>query len=75
MLNRKVIELLLQLKSAKAHGKSYKKSNHTCSAIFCVTVCLALGYNGGVFKDNNKSDNINNSSIMNALKMRFASYM
>ena len=25
MLNRKVIELLLQLKSAKAHGKNYIK--------------------------------------------------
>ena len=34
MSNRKFIELLLQLKSAKAHGKN--KSNHTWSSMFCV---------------------------------------
>ena len=38
MSNREVIEFHLQLKSAKAHGKIYKKSNHTCSTIFCVIV-------------------------------------
>ena len=38
MSNRKVIKLLLQLKSAKAHCKNYIKSNHTWSAIFCVIV-------------------------------------
>ena len=39
MSNRKVIELLLKLKSAKAHGKNYIKPNHTWSAIFSVIVC------------------------------------
>ena len=38
MSNRKVIELLLQLKSAKAHGKTTYKSNHTWSTIFSVIV-------------------------------------
>ena len=38
MSNCEVTELLLQLKNAKAHGKNYIKSNHTWSAIFCVTV-------------------------------------
>ena len=36
MSNCKVIELLLQLKSAKANGKNYIKV--TFSAIFCVIV-------------------------------------
>ena len=36
MSNSKVTELLLQLKSAKAHGKNYIRSNHTWSTIFCV---------------------------------------
>ena len=38
MSNRKVIELLLQLKSAKAHGKNYKKPNQTWFAVFSVIV-------------------------------------
>ena len=38
MSNRKVIELLLQLKSVKVHGKNYMKSNHTWSVIFWVIV-------------------------------------
>ena len=41
MSNRKVIELLLQLKSAKAHGNKYIKV-HTWSAIFCVIVYSSL---------------------------------
>ena len=53
MSNRKVIELLLQLKRTKAHGKNYKKlkrtkahgknykkSNHT--AIFCVIIYSSI---------------------------------
>ena len=43
--NRKIIEILLQLKSAKAHGKIYKKSNHTCSIIFCI-----IFYPGGTLE-------------------------
>ena len=39
--NRKVIELLLQLKSAKAHGKNYIKVRPPWSAIFSVIVYLA----------------------------------
>ena len=40
MSNRKVIELLLQLKSAKAHGKSYIKVKphlvrHLCVIFYC----------------------------------------
>ena len=45
MSNRKVIELLVQLKSVKAHGKIYKKSNHICSAIFSVIVYRATAAN------------------------------
>ena len=37
MSNRKVIELILQLKREKAHGKN-QKSNQTWSDIFCVIV-------------------------------------
>ena len=42
MSNRKAIELFLQLKSAKAHGKNYIKSDNTWSAIFCVIVVISL---------------------------------
>ena len=38
MSNRKVIELLLQLKSAKAPGKNYIKVKPHLSAILCVIV-------------------------------------
>ena len=38
MSNRKVIELLLQLKSTKAHGKNYIKVKPHLVAIFCVIV-------------------------------------
>ena len=38
--NRKVIELLLQLKSAKAHGKNYIKVRPPLVAIFSVIVYL-----------------------------------
>ena len=40
MSNRKVIELLVQLKSAKAHGKNYIMLDHPRSAIFCVIFCI-----------------------------------
>ena len=39
MSNRKVIELLLQLKNAKAHGKNYIKVRPSWSAISGVIVC------------------------------------
>ena len=43
MLNRKVIELLLQLKSAKARGKNYiKVKPHFWSAILCVIVFFSF---------------------------------
>ena len=38
MSNRKVIELVLQLKSAKAHGRNYIKIKPHLVAIFCVIV-------------------------------------
>ena len=38
MSNRNVTELLLQLKSAKAHGKNYIKVKAHLVAIFCVIV-------------------------------------
>ena len=40
--NRKVIELLLQLKSARLMVKTTKKSNHTWPAIFCVIVYFGI---------------------------------
>ena len=51
MSNRKVIELLLQLKSAKADGKIYKKVKphllrHLCVIVYCYSqemVALGLG--------------------------------
>ena len=42
MSNRKVIELLLQLKSAKTHGKNYIKVEPPWSAIFGVIVYWLL---------------------------------
>ena len=41
MSNRKVIEPLLQLKSAKAHGKNYIKvkphlARHLCVIVYCI---------------------------------------
>ena len=51
MSNRKVIELLLQLKSAKAHGKNYIKfkPHLVChplrNCLFCVhNKCSSLGF-------------------------------
>ena len=39
MSNCKVVELLLQLKSAKAHGKIYKKVKPHLLRHLCVTRC------------------------------------
>ena len=40
MSNRKVIELVLHLKSAKAHGKNHIKVKPHLVAMFCVIVLL-----------------------------------
>ena len=42
MSNRSVIELLLQLVSAKAHGKNYIKVKAHLVAIFCVIIYKSI---------------------------------